>query len=131
VIKIFTLTRNEQEIVELMWAQNRPLTRTEIIDLSPDKSWKPASIHILLNKLLDKEAIVVSGFVKTGKSFGRTYSPSVSCEEYDKMQIKHYFKKRKLSIGELVAALLDDEVLDDTVIKELEDIIKKRKEKAK
>ena len=59
-----SLTNNELEIMELMWKMKRPLSRTEIIDLSPDRSWSASSIHILLNKLLEKEAIEVSGFVK-------------------------------------------------------------------
>ena len=62
-----SLTNNELEIMELMWKMKRPLSRTEIIDLSPDRSWSANSIHILLNKLLEKEAIEVSGFVKTNK----------------------------------------------------------------
>ena len=35
-----TLTPNELEIMELMWRENRPLSRTDIIELSPDCSWK-------------------------------------------------------------------------------------------
>ena len=73
-----SLTNNELEIMELMWKMKRPLSRTEIIDLSPDRSWSASSIHILLNKLLEKEAIEVSGFVKTNKNYGRTYSPLIT-----------------------------------------------------
>ena len=125
--KIFILTSNELEILELMWKQCRPLTRTEIIDLSPERSWKASSIHILLNKLLDKEAIIVDGFIRTGKGYGRTYSPVVTQDEYEKMLIKNQYKKGQLSIGELVATLIDDEDIDDSVIAELETIIKMRR----
>ena len=126
---IFVLTKNEQEILELMWEQSRPLTRTEIITLSPERSWKASSIHILLNKLLEKEAIAVDGFIKTGKNYGRTYSPSITRNEYEKMLLKQHYKNGKLSIGEMVATLIDDEAVDDSVIDELEAIIKKRRSK--
>lgn len=52
----FRLTKSESEIMDLMWKEGRPLSRSEIIDLTPDRSWKPASIHILLNSMLDKGA---------------------------------------------------------------------------
>jgi len=113
-----------------MWTQNRPLTRTEIINLSPERSWKASSIHVLLNKLLEKEAIIVDGFTKTGKNYGRTYSPSVSREEYEKALLKQQFKNTNLSLGELFSTLVEDEDIDDSVIDELQDLLNKRRRKA-
>lgn len=49
------LTKSELEIIEVLWNAKRPLTGTEIVQLSPkDKSWKDSSIHILINSLLKK-----------------------------------------------------------------------------
>lgn len=129
-ILINNLTKNELEILKLMWTQNRPLTRTEIINLSPERSWKASSIHVLLNKLLEKEAIIVDGFTKTGKNYGRTYSPSVSREEYEKALLKQQFKNTNLSLGELFSTLVEDEDIDDSVIDELQDLLNKRRRKA-
>lgn len=126
---MFDLTKNELEVLELMWEQDRPLTRTEIINLSPERSWKAGSIHILLNRLLDKEAIIVDGFVKTGKNYGRTYSAAVTRKDYDMSLFKQHYESGNISIGELFAALIEDEKYDDSVIDELEAIIKKRKAK--
>lgn len=44
--------------MEVLWSEQRPLTRTEIVNLSVDKSWKDSSIHILLNSLLKKMLFV-------------------------------------------------------------------------
>lgn len=129
-ILINNLTKNELEILKLMWTQNRPLTRTEIINLSPERSWKASSIHVLLNKLLEKDAIIVDGFTKTGKNYGRTYSPSVSREEYEKALLKQQFKNTNLSLGELFSTLVEDEDIDDSVIDELQDLLNKRRPKA-
>ena len=51
------LTRSELEIMNVIWAAGRPLTRGEILELSVDKTWKENSVHILLNRLLAKGAI--------------------------------------------------------------------------
>jgi len=64
--KSIALTKNEQEIMDLLWKENKPLSRSDIINLSTERSWKASSIHILLNQLLEKGAICVNGFVKTG-----------------------------------------------------------------
>src|SRR5665648_552396 len=92
------------EIMRLLWTQGRPLSRSEIVDLSPERSWKASSIHILLNQLLEKEAIMVDGFVKTGRNYGRTYSAAISPEEYQIIQIKQntaFLQSKSVAISNL------------------------------
>ena len=76
------LTKNELEIMDVMWEAARPLSRGELMELSVDKTWKDSSVHILLNSLMDKGALHEAGFARCGKTCGRTYAPSVSVEEY-------------------------------------------------
>lgn len=126
----FSLTKNEQEVMELMWTLDRALSRSEIIELSTERSWKKSSIHILLNSLLEKGAIKVEGFVKTGKNYGRTYSAAVTPEEYQIMQFKqgaNYIKSKSSAIAGLVSALVQDEDIDSETLDRLEDILKARK----
>lgn len=126
----FSLTKNEQEVMELMWTQDRALSRSEIIELSTERSWKKSSIHILLNSLLEKGAIKVDGFVKTGKNYGRTYSAAVTQEEYQIMQFKqgtNYIKSKSSAITELVSALVEDEDIDSETLDRLEAILQERR----
>lgn len=128
--KFFSLTKNEQEIMELMWAEDRALSRSEIIDLSTKRSWKKSSIHILLNSLLGKGAIKVEGFVKTGKNYGRIYSAEVTQEEYQIMQYKqgaNYLKSKSSAIAGLVSALVQDEDIDSETLDRLEAILQERR----
>ena len=76
------LTNNEIEIMDVLWRENRPLARGEILNLSENKTWMDSSIHILLNSLLKKGAIREAGFIKCGKTCGRVYEAALSCEEY-------------------------------------------------
>lgn len=76
------LTKNEIEIMDVLWKQARPLSRGEILSLSEDKTWMDSSVHILLNSMLKKGAIREAGFVKCGKTCGRVYEATLSCEEY-------------------------------------------------
>lgn len=126
----FSLTKNEQEIMELLWAEGRALSRSEIIELSPKRSWKKSTIHILLNSLLEKGAIKVDGFVKTGKNYGRTYSAAVTPEEYQIMQFKqgaNYLKSKSSAIASLVSTLIQDEDIDSDTLDRLEAILREQR----
>ena len=129
-----TLTPNELEIMELMWRENRPLSRTDIIELSPDRSWKASSIHILLNKMLDKDAIKVDGFVRTGKNYGRTYSPALSNVDYLLMTIKGsslYQNSNKEATIAVISSLINDKDITAQDIMEIEAVIEAKKSKLK
>ena len=76
------LTKNEIEIMDVLWKEGRALSRGEILSLSEEKSWMDSSVHILLNSMLKKGAIREAGFVKCGKTCGRVYEAALSCEEY-------------------------------------------------
>lgn len=129
-MKSFVLTKNELEIMTLLWQKERALSRSEIIELSPNRSWKQSSIHILLNKMLDKGALEVKGFVRTGKTYGRVYSPSVTQDEYAVMQIMNStsYKESKSSTSlAIFSALLKDDI-DDSLIDELQKMIDERRQ---
>ena len=131
-MQFITLTKNELEIMELMWEIKRPLSRSEIIELSPNRSWKASSIHILLNKMLEKGAIGVEGFIRTGKNYGRTYSPLITEDDYFMMQLKQssfYTNLKSSATSKIFSALLNDKDIDDNVIEELEQMIAERKNK--
>ena len=76
------LTKNELEIMDVLWEQKRPLSRGELLSLPENKTWMDSSIHILLNSLLRKGAIREAGYAKCGKTSGRVYDAALSCAEY-------------------------------------------------
>lgn len=76
------LTKNELEIMDVLWEQGRPLSRGELLTLPEKKTWMDSSIHILLNSLLRKGAIREAGYAKCGKTSGRVYEAALSCAQY-------------------------------------------------
>jgi BlaI family penicillinase repressor len=76
------LTKNELEIMDVLWEQGRPLSRGELLSIPAEKTWMDSSIHILLNSLLRKGAIREAGYAKCGKTSGRVYEAALSCAEY-------------------------------------------------
>jgi len=123
---LMELTKNEQEIMDVLWKEGRPLSRIEIVRLSINKSWKDSSIHILLNSLLEKGAIREAGFIRTGKGYGRTFEPTECSEVYYAELLANIAKKTNISM--FFSALFKDEDITKDTIQKLEDIINKKKQ---
>ena len=103
-----TLTRSEREIMELLWHVDKPLTASEIIEQSTDRSWKDSYIHLLINSLLDKGMIRAEGFAKTTKNYARTFIAAVSEEAYAVRQITGRKGLEPHVVVSIVSTLLDE-----------------------
>ena len=112
------LTKSELEIMDVLWDDGEALSRADFLERSEHKSWKDSSIHILLNGLLSKGAIREAGFVKRSKTYGRTFLPAMTREEYFAMTI--FSHRRQPRIVELMEALLKRE---DITPEQLEKIL--------
>lgn len=76
------LTKSEMEIMDVLWEDGGALSRADFLARQKEKTWKDSSVHILLNGLLNKGAIREAGIVKRSKTYGRTFLPTMSREEY-------------------------------------------------
>ena len=119
------LTKSELEIMNVIWKENKPLTRGEILKCSSDKTWKDSSIHILLNGLMKKNAIVEAGFAKSGKTYGRVYAANISGEEYYCSKILAYCGKDGLP--SFFSELIKSDGITLELIDQLEKMLEERK----
>ncbi len=119
------LTRSEMEIMDVMWAADSPLSRSDLLEQSEGKSWKDSSVHILLNGLLQKGAISEVGFVKRSKTYGRTFAPTLTREEYFATTI--FSHRNKPEIVGLFAALLKRKDITPEQLAQIEKLVAERK----
>lgn len=68
------LTRNELQVMDIFWNTTEPLSRAALLKKAEEQTWKPNSVHILINSLLKKGALREAGFTRSGKTYGRTSS---------------------------------------------------------
>ncbi len=115
------LTKSELEIMNVLWKADRPLTRSDILTLSEEKSWKDNSIHILLNGLLKKEAIREDGFARSGKVWGRLYASNISIDEYYEENI--FSHNSAEALPRLLAAMLKREDITEDLIREMRGLL--------
>ena len=105
------LTKSEMEIMDVLWAAEAPLSRADLLARSEEKTWKDSSVHILLNGLLQKEAIREAGLVKRSKTYGRVFAPTLTREEYFASTIVCH--RHKPQIQGLFKALLNRPEITD------------------
>lgn len=76
------LTKSEKEIMNVLWRAERALTHAEIAAACVERKWRAKSIFSMLNDLLDKGLLQSVGFVRSGKTYARTFEAVVSQAEY-------------------------------------------------
>ena len=119
------LTKSEMEIMDVLWGSDKPLSRADLLARSEEKTWKDSSVHILLNGLLQKGAIQEAGLVKRSKTYGRTFAPTLTREEYFATTI--FSHRHKPEIVGLFAALLKRKDITAEQLSQIEALVAKKK----
>jgi BlaI family penicillinase repressor len=112
------------EIMDVLWEANVPMSRADLLEQSEGKTWKDSSVHILLNGLLKKEAIREVGLVKRSKTFGRTFAPTLTREEYFATTI--FSHRHKPEIIGLFEALLRREDITQEDLKKIAEMVQNK-----
>jgi len=117
--KIPKISDSEWEVMKVLWKKS-PLTSSQIIEILKEySSWNPKTIHTLISRLVNKDAIRV----KKGGPF-YLYSPNISEEECRKVETKSFIKKvYNGSINLLISNFIKDEKLSWKEIDELKQIL--------
>ena len=128
----FYLTKYEKSILKILWKEDRPLTYAEIKDALDGQF---DQIHRVLNSLMDKELIYVSGFVP-GKRNARQFSPVLKEDEFtadmliDDLKDEKMLEKVAIALFARVAGV-DSEKENQQFISELESLLEKYKKENK
>ena len=110
------LTRAEEEIMQMMWDQDEPLTVSQLIEQMPHPHPPHSTISSIM-RILEKKKFV------DHKRYGRThvYFPTIEKSEYTRFSIKNlvgnYFKG---STNELVSFLVKER---DLSLKDLSELL--------
>lgn len=76
------LTKSEKQIMDLLWSVDKPLSCSEIVELSGDKTWKDSYVHSLIKSLMKKDVVKIESFELISRSYARKFAPKVTKEEF-------------------------------------------------
>ncbi len=121
------LTNREMDVLNVLWVSNKPLVASEIVKL--DSSLNINTVQAVLRDLLKKKFVEIDAIVYSGTVLSRSYRPTALAKEQTTQHFASLYKKltKNIAPSALFAALLDSEENDDSVINELESIIREKK----
>ncbi|WP_440193737.1 BlaI/MecI/CopY family transcriptional regulator [Anaerocolumna jejuensis] len=129
--KKFKITDREQDILNILWAAEKPLVASDIAKSKDSLSIN--TVQAVLRKLLQKKLIKVADIVYSGTVLSRTYQPTISPNDFTLQQFVSQFEdaKKNITIPDFVATLLEHEKDEAQRIEELEALLEERKRKLK
>jgi len=124
-VPIQHLTNQEKKVMSYFWAEDRPLTISNLSNLCNEKI-EGHHLNVVIKSLITKGYLKVTG--RTGNA--RMYYGTLSFEEYNSKQLKSIIStdKNLLNVSELLFRLteVDEQIID---YEALEDWIKESKSK--
>ena len=130
--KFSKLTSREVDIMNILWASEKPLVASEIADSRLDLTVN--TVQAVLRKLLKYQLIEVADIVYSGTVLSRSYRPTITSEEFALHEVTSDYLafQKTLSKPLLVSALLDtekDPVKTRETIDELQKMLDEYKKK--
>lgn len=121
------LTLREEELLNILWEINEPLTTGEMAERPEMDGWNTATLFKTVRSLSDKGYLKITGLEKSVKAYSRKLAPTLTKEAYYAgIMMKHGLNIG--SIANITAAFLgaadkSSKEQDAKVIAELEEII--------
>lgn len=81
----YHLTASMETVLTILWNSKESLTQSQIVDAaskSGNMTFQARSIFSVLNSLLEKEFIKEDAFVHAGKTYARTFAPTMTRPEF-------------------------------------------------
>ncbi len=106
-------------VIKVLWEEPK-LTSTQIIEvLSPKTSWKPKTIHSLINRLVNKGAV---GINKEGSQF--RFYPILDKKDCVMEETRSFIKKvYDGSVNHMLSNFINNEKLSKKEIEELQQLL--------
>ncbi len=99
------LTKSEKQIMDLLWGVDTPLSCSQIVELSGDKTWKDSYVHSLIKSLMKKDVVEIAAFELISRSYARKFVPKLNKEE---LCLREYLQEsEENSIVKLFGAYAD------------------------
>ncbi len=125
--KEFALSKRELDVMNVLWAEGKPLIASEIPERKPELSIN--TVQSVLKKLLQRGFIEVAQIVQSGTVLSRSYAPVIKPEEYavGYMTSEIFPFEKMLSGTSYLSALFDCTENDAELLEELERFIQEKK----
>lgn len=120
------MTKSEKQVMDLLWSVDKPLSCSEIVELSGDKTWKDSYVHSLIKSLMKKGIVKIESFELISRSYARKFAPKMTKEEY---YLSEYLNESPENDMPSLFAAFADANADEKTMEQIEAIIADWKKK--
>lgn len=99
-IRPFHLTPAEESVMNTLWNSGSAMPLIEVVNVAQkdsNVSWKPRSLFSIVNSLIAKGFIKEEGFVRSGKTYARTFAPAMSRPAFYANMVKDALSDEELA----------------------------------
>lgn len=129
-----SLSEMERDILQILWKENRALSRPEILANAQDRRWSSNSIHQALNSMMKKGVLAVEGITRCGRVYGRTYVPNLTRQELISADMERLMPNETMGkrlLGVFAALTGKGGEIDLATLDELEEMLNKTRQELK
>lgn len=76
------LNKREEELMNILWTYNEPLTQNEMAERLEEQGWSSVTLFKTVQSLSGAGYLQVVGLEKSAKTYARKLIPAISKEEY-------------------------------------------------
>ena len=76
------LNKREEELMNILWSYNEPLTQNEMAERLEEQGWSSVTLFKTVQSLSGAGYLQVVGLEKSAKTYARKLIPAISKEEY-------------------------------------------------
>ena len=80
--KVETLTKSEEQMMDIFWDSDGPLTSVDIIKMKVRDTWGNGLVHNILRSLVQKGMLKECGLEHCYTQYARKLAPTMTREEY-------------------------------------------------
>lgn len=124
------LTKREEELMDFLWEQGKPLAANEILAACSQRSWSDRYLQVMLRSLEKKGAIEACGTIRQGNHYSRQFRCCLTKEEYFAQLAQASGVNSRLFARAVVSLAAESSPKEqEEVIQELERLLEEYKQK--
>ena len=96
-LRPYHMSPAEGSVMNVFWNSKASLSQAQILQMTDGtRDCKKRSIFAIVNGLLERGLIQVDGYVRSGKTYARTFSPAMSRPEYYARMVAYALSEKEL-----------------------------------
>ncbi|NBI86276.1 hypothetical protein D3Z47_08705 [Lachnospiraceae bacterium] len=124
LVKGASLTKSEEQMMDIFWSSEEPLTSVDIVNMKVRDTWGNGLVHNIIRALLKKGLLEECGIERYKTQYARKLCPAMTKEEYIAKMMSAKAEGKESRFKVLLALAKEEEDIEE-MVSELEAVIQR------